>query len=61
MKLNARCCLVCGELHGANLRIAGYEICAVCERGLIDGRLPLRAALPFMRRLAVKTCLTTGR
>ena len=57
MRLNGRQCLVCGELHGGNLRVAGYEICAGCERGLVAG-LPVRAALPGLRRLAVKACLT---
>ena len=58
MRLNGRFCLICGELHGANLRVAGYEICAQCEGRLTTGRMPLRTALPGLRRLAVKACLT---
>ncbi|MCL2545162.1 MAG: hypothetical protein FWE77_04505 [Clostridia bacterium] len=60
MRLNGRCCLICGELRGANLRVAGYEICARCEGGLAAGRMRVGAALPNLRRLAVKTCLTIG-
>lgn len=58
MRLNGRFCLICGELHGSNLRVAGYEICAQCEGRLVTGRMPPWAALPGLRRLAVKACLT---
>ncbi|MCL2810901.1 MAG: hypothetical protein FWD25_03320 [Clostridia bacterium] len=58
MGFNGRQCLICGELHGSNLRVKGYEICAGCEGGLAAGRLSPQAALPGLRRLAVKTCLT---
>lgn len=59
MRFNTQCCLLCGELHGANLRIAGYEICAGCERILLAQAGPVRSVLRPMRRMAVKICLTT--
>ena len=58
VRLNAKHCLLCGELRGGNLRVAGYEICAACERGLMRGGATPPAALHRMRRLAVKVCLT---
>lgn len=57
MRLNEKNCLLCGELHGANLRISGYEICTSCEARLLAGRMPIHAALLRLRRLSVKTCL----
>ncbi len=60
MRLNTQSCLICGELHGANLRVAGFEICCSCEQNLLAGKVSHRAVLPALRRLAVKTCLTGG-
>ncbi len=57
MSLNVKYCLLCGELHAGNLRVAGYEICAACEQALLGRRISHKT-LRSMRRLAVKACLT---
>lgn len=60
MRLNGRCCVLCGELHGGNLRMAGREICEACEGALVRGALLPEAVLPNLRRFSGKVRCMEG-